>query len=181
MPRNRRAELDREEKIAEIVAAAQRQLASGGYRAMSVKGIATELGLAQAALYWYFPSKDHLFVDAIQDAFLEAWSRKPRTAPLTRQVHWFADELAELQPYIVALRERAREADVAAEFLQRIETQLRSILASVLEAQTTTATPAETAEILLAVAGGLAASGLSRRRRHHLLSIALEALAPSPD
>ena len=167
MPRNRRAELDREERIAEIVAAAQRQLASGGYRAMSVKGIAAELGLAQAALYWYFPSKDHLFVDAIQDAFLEAWSRKPRTAPLTRQVHWFADELAELQPYIVALRERARDADV--------------ILASVLEAQTTTATPGETAEILLAVAGGLAASGLSRRRRHHLLSIALEALAPSPD
>src|SRR3954447_2465000 len=90
----KRSEVDREDKIAEIVAAAQQQLAEGGYRRLSVKAISRDLGLAQAAVYWYFPSKDHVFVSAIERTFNEAWSRKPKAATLERQVQWFADELA---------------------------------------------------------------------------------------
>jgi len=46
----------------EILALAQARLREGGYEALSVAALARELGLAQNAIYWYFPSKDHLFV-----------------------------------------------------------------------------------------------------------------------
>ena len=178
MPRNRRSELDREGKIAEIVAAAQRQLRSGGYRSLSMKAIAGELGLAQAAIYWYFPSKDHLFVQSIQDVFAAAWARKPH-AGFARQAQWFADELAELYPYIVALRERARESEVAAAFLRTVDSQLRAIVTDAIERQTIAAQPAEKAEILLATAEGLAARELSKRRRRELMATAVAALTPA--
>jgi AcrR family transcriptional regulator len=178
MPRNR-PDRHREDKIAEIVAAAQRQLRKGGYQQLSMKALAGELGLAQAAVYWYFPSKDELFVRAIEQQFLDAWSRKPHRAGLQRQVHWFADELVDLHPSIVALRERAQESEAAATFVAAIEHQLKSILSTALKEQTSTPNPAETAELLLAVAEGLAGRSIAQSRRRRLMSIALASLAPA--
>jgi AcrR family transcriptional regulator len=176
MPR-KRSELAREDKIEEILAAARDQLV-GGYAQLSVKGIARDLGVGQAAVYWYFPSKDHLFVGAIESLFMQAWSRKPKTAALTKQVQWFAEELAGLYPYISALRSRAADSDVAGAFLTNVETQLRSILQGTLADQTATASAPDTAEVLLALLEGLAARDVTARRRQRLVAFALEALAP---
>ena len=68
MPRTR-SEVERDAKVAEILEAAVRRLAEGGYDALSVAGIARELGIAQNAVYWYFPSKDDLFA-----AMLTRWA-----------------------------------------------------------------------------------------------------------
>src|SRR5438270_14019416 len=64
MPRTR-PELDRVEKETAILEAAIQQLETGGYGALSVAAIARDLGVAQNAVYWYFPTKDHLFVAAL--------------------------------------------------------------------------------------------------------------------
>lgn len=177
MPR-KRSELGREDKIAEIIAVAQRQLADGGYRNLSVKALARELGLAQAAVYWYFPTKDHVFVGAVEDSFMKAWSRKPKTATLEMQVQWFGDELMDLHPHITALRERAAESDVAQTFLAGVETTLLAILESALQVQTSAAKPRDTAEMILALLEGLAARRVPQRRRRALVAAALAELAP---
>lgn len=44
-----------------ILAAARAKLAEGGLSAVSMRGLAREIGYSPAALYEYFPSKAHLF------------------------------------------------------------------------------------------------------------------------
>src|SRR4051795_2675791 len=108
MPRTRRA-VSRDEKVEEILAVAERRLREGGYEALSVAAIARELGLAQNALYWYFPSKDHLFVAVLERMLRGIVARKPpRRGGVDRQVTWFVDQLAELEPVRASMREQAR-------------------------------------------------------------------------
>src|SRR3954454_21076806 len=114
MPRTR-PELDRQAKEAEIVDAAARMLAAGGYDGLSVARLARELGLAQNAIYWYFPSRDHLFVAALERMFLEIVARKPKGRALETKVLWFVEQLHELQHVRLAMYDRARASDVVAE------------------------------------------------------------------
>src|SRR5947209_11333529 len=65
MPRTRR-DLEREAKIDEVLEVAEDQLLAGGFESLSVAGVARELGIAQNAVYWYFPSRDHLFVATLE-------------------------------------------------------------------------------------------------------------------
>jgi AcrR family transcriptional regulator len=84
-----RTDLDREAKTGEILAAAERRLRDGGYPALSIAAIARELGLAQNAIYWYFPSKDHLFVAALERMLRAIVARKPPSArPLALAPGW---------------------------------------------------------------------------------------------
>jgi len=76
MPKTR-TQVPKQEKVDELVAAAERRLRSGGYEALSVAAIARELGIAQNAIYWYFPSKDNLFVAALERLLREIAARKP--------------------------------------------------------------------------------------------------------
>src|ERR687895_1279768 len=93
MPRTR-TDTNRETKVAEILEAADRRLREGGYEALSVAAIARELGLAQNAVYWYFPSKDHLFVAALERMLRDVVARKPPRQPsLERKVLWFVEQL----------------------------------------------------------------------------------------
>src|SRR4051795_4275521 len=101
MPRTRRA-VSRDEKVEEILAVAERRLREGGYEALSVAAIARELGLAQNAIYWYFPSKDHLFVAALERMLGEIAARKPsRAVGEVERILWFTDQfeaLSHLRP-----------------------------------------------------------------------------------
>ena len=116
MPRTRH-ELEREAKVAEILEAAERRLREGGYDALSVAGIARELGIAQNAVYWYFPSKDHLFVAALERMLRDIVARKPpRRRSLERKVMWFVDQLQELEDVRASMYERARSSPVVADF-----------------------------------------------------------------
>src|SRR6186997_3664071 len=93
MPRTR-SELEREAKVAQVVEAAERRLRDGGYEALSIAAIARELGVAQNAIYWYFPSKDHLFVAALERMLREIAARKPRheEAGTVERILWFTDQ-----------------------------------------------------------------------------------------
>ena len=81
MPRNR-PNIDRDDKIGEIVDVAARQLADGGLAALSVAAIGRELGLAHNAIRWYFPSRDDLVVAAVRRLLEQVVAEKPPAPPL---------------------------------------------------------------------------------------------------
>ena len=143
MPKTRR-EVEREDKVAEILEAAERQLRGGGYEALSVAGVALqallrnplasrELGIAQNSVYWYFPSKDHLFVAALQRMFGKIVANKPPAhRGLMNEVLWFVDQLHELYPLRAAMREQARRSEVVAGFERQLDDTLRLMLTNAL-------------------------------------------------
>src|SRR3954447_3555912 len=124
MPQTRR-QISREDKVEEILELAQTRLLEGGYEGLSVAALARELGLAQNALYWYFPSKDDLFVAVLRRMLADLAARKPRGEVGHRQrIFWFTAELEPLSRLRSALRERARHSEVAAAFLEELEALL---------------------------------------------------------
>src|SRR5688572_22843547 len=66
-----RRERLRLELTQEIKDTALAQLASGGPSAVTLRGIARELGVSPAALYGYFASLDDLFTALITDGFTD--------------------------------------------------------------------------------------------------------------
>src|SRR5258708_29665471 len=93
VPRTRRT-VDREEKVAEVVGAAVARLEAGGFEALSVAGVARDLGLAQNAVYWYFPTRDHLFVAAMDKLVGRIVDGKvDHPAGVVEAVLWFVDRL----------------------------------------------------------------------------------------
>ncbi len=65
--RREKKQLDTQE---EIKTAAWRYIAQHGAASLSLRAVAASLGLSAPALYRYFPSKNHLVLALIQDAFL---------------------------------------------------------------------------------------------------------------
>src|SRR5205814_9350531 len=96
--------------MSEILEVAERRLREGGYPALSVAAIARELGLAQNAVYWYFPSRDHLFVAALERILHRAVSTKkpPHDDDPTVMALWFVDRLGQFQPLLAAVHDRSR-------------------------------------------------------------------------
>ena len=64
-----RRERVRQATIEEIKATARAQLAREGAAALSLRGVAREMGLTASALYRYFPSRDDLLTALVVDAF----------------------------------------------------------------------------------------------------------------
>ena len=180
MPRTR-SELDRGEKEAAILAAAERRLERGGYAALSVAAIARELGLAQNAVYWYFPSKDHLFVAAVERMGVRVFQVKHRTTgDWTARLLAVVDALADLYPLLPAIRARATVSPVVRQFERSLLSQFRAMLAAALAADVPAEEVDVAAETLLSAVIGAYATGLSRARRTALLRHLMELLKRPP-
>src|SRR3712207_9351388 len=96
-------------------------------------GIARELGIAQNAVYWYFPSKDHLFVAALERMLRDVVARKPpRQRSLERKILWFVEQLEEMAEVRAAMFERARTSEVVARFVAELHAVWRRMLTNVL-------------------------------------------------
>jgi len=129
VPRNRFS-VEREEKIAEIIDVAARQLEEGGMSALSVAAIARELGLAHNAIRWYFPTRDHLLVAAVRRLLERVITQKPPAAGGAReQAVWFADELHRHAALRAAIHERAQSSDVVESFVAEFKELLRGLVA----------------------------------------------------
>jgi AcrR family transcriptional regulator len=68
VPRNRQ-HIPREEREAEVLAAATELFLSRGYAGTTMADISAAAGVARAAIYWYYPSKDDVFA-AVMDRML---------------------------------------------------------------------------------------------------------------
>jgi len=177
MPRTR-PELDRAEKQAAILDAAVEQLEAGGHAGLSVTAIARDLGIAKNAVYWYFPSKDHLFVAALQQMGHRVFQAKVRAgSDWTARLLAVVDELAGLYPLLPAIHERAAASEVVRVFERDLLKDFRGMLAAGLAGRV----PAEevdlAAETVLTAVIGAYATGLSRTRRRQLLRNLLDRLA----
>jgi AcrR family transcriptional regulator len=173
-----RTELDRETKVEEILELAERRLAEGGYEGLSVAGLARELGVAQNAIYWYFPSKDDLFVAVMRRMLAGIAARKPRGGVGQRErILWFADRLEPLSRLRPTLRERAQSSEVAAEFSEELESLLTRMLSNALRAEGVAEADLPLAvEAFRAAVEGSYVKGLSRAKRRKTLSFLLDRL-----
>jgi AcrR family transcriptional regulator len=176
VPRTRQA-VSRDEKVGEIVAAAERRVREDGYEALSVAAIARELGLAQNAVYWYFPSKDHLFVAVLERMLREIMARKPSQAVgEVERILWFTDQFAALSDLRGAMNERARSAQVVADFVAELDALLSRMLSNALRDHVPEESLQVAVESFRATVEGTFVKGLSKRERRKVLSFTLERL-----
>jgi TetR/AcrR family transcriptional regulator, cholesterol catabolism regulator len=176
VPQTRPA-VSREEKVGEILALAEQRLREGGYEALSVAGIARELGLAQNAIYWYFPSKDHLFVAALEQMLREIAARKPsREVGEVERILWFTDQFQALSDLRGAMNERARSSQVVADFVEQLDALLSRMLSNALRDHVPAGELPVAVEAFRATAEGTFVKGLDRRARRKVLTFTLERL-----
>ena len=176
VPRTRQA-ISRHEKVGEIVAAAERRLREGGYESLSVAAIARELGIAQNAIYWYFPSKDHLFVAALEGMLRDIAARKPtRDVDELERILWFTDQFQALSDLRGAMNERARSSEVVADFVKELEELLSRMLSNALSGHVPEADLPVAVEAFRATVEGTFLKGLDAPSRRRVLSFALERL-----
>ncbi|HEY0948938.1 TetR/AcrR family transcriptional regulator [Nocardioides sp.] len=179
MPRTRVT--DRAEKQAEILGAAEERLRAGGYPALSVAAIARELGVAQNTIYWYFPSKDHLFVAALERLLGDALADKPPASwQPTRRVLWFTDHLAPLWPMFRALYENESRSEAVAAFLTRVDEAVSAMLTETFRDLVAPRQLAATVAVFRATVDGVFARGLEPAARRLVLRYAVAQLAPGP-
>ena len=172
-----RTELERDEKVGEILEAAERRLREGGYEALSVAAIARELGLAQNAIYWYFPSKDHLFVATLERMLKEIAARKPaRSVGEVERILWFTDQFQVLSHLRGAMNERARDSQVVAEFVAELDALLSRMLSNALSGHVPEEELPIAVESFRATVEGCFVKGLDGRARRRVLGFALERL-----
>jgi AcrR family transcriptional regulator len=161
----------------EILAIAERRLREGGYEALSVSAIARELGLAQNAIYWYFPSKDDLFVAALERMLREIAARKPsRKVGEVERILWFTDQFEALSDLRGAMNERARSSQVVADFVQELDALLSRTLSNALRDHVPPEELPVAVESFRATVEGTFVKGLSKRERRKVLTFALERL-----
>ena len=177
MPRTR-PEFDRAEKQTAILDTAIEQLESGGYAALSVAAIARDLGVAQNAVYWYFPTKDHLFVAALQQMGHRVFAAKMRAGgDWTARLLAVVDALADLYPLLPAIHQRAAASDVVRVFERDLLKDFRGMLAAGLTGRVAADEVDLAAETVLAAVIGAYAIDLSSARRRRLLRNLLDRLA----
>jgi AcrR family transcriptional regulator len=175
MPRTR-TEVDRDEKVDEIVDAARRRLVEGGYAALSVSDVARELGLAQSAIYWYFETKDHLFVAAAERILHDILARKPRQGTCVDQVLWFAERLGDFRDLRIALRERARASEVVAKFEADVMAFLRVMLKNALSSAVAANELDDTTDAVMALCEGALLRDIGKAKRARLIRFGFERL-----
>lgn len=177
-----RTGVDRETKLEEILAAAERRLVAGGYDHMSVAAIARELGIVQNSIYWYFPSKDHLFVAVLRRMLARLAAKKPpKNKGLVAQVLWATDQMHDLSPRRSELRDRAAHSEAAAEFATELDTLVRRLLILGIEPYLDRNDIDLAANTFLATVEGTFALGLRKTDRHRAITFALEHLVGLTD
>lgn len=176
MPKTR-SDVDRDTKVEEILLVAERMVEAGGYEGLSVAAVARDVGIANSAVYWYFPSKDHLFVAVLRRMLHRVAAHKPpRARGLVAQARWVVDRLEEYEPLRSGLRRRAQASSEAAELQNEFEELLRALVEHGLAGSVAADELPVAVDALLALAEGLVARPLSRRRRDAVLQYAIERL-----
>jgi len=177
----KRLEHSRDEKVEEILTAAERRLREGGYEALSIAGIARDLGVAQNAVYWYFPSKDFLFVQTLRrmlDGIVS--STPPAVSGPADQVLWFAEELQSLHRLRASLAERARSSPVLAGFANEINGGLRGMLTNALAGHLPDDELPLAVETFIATVDGAVLENRDPEERRALLLYALQRILRQP-
>lgn len=177
MPAGRKG-IDRETKVGAILDAAEAALRQGGFDAMSVAGLARQLGIAQNSIYWYFGSKDELFVAALRRLLEDIVRTKPAGDGELAKIIWTVDRMTELTMLRNDLRARAAISDTAADLQRELDGWLDTLLTAGLRASTA-ADATVAAHAMRATAEGVVALGLPNEARQQVLAMVYNRLARS--
>lgn len=176
MPKTR-ADAPRDAKAAQIVEAAERRLRADGFDGFSVAALARELGVAQNTIYWYFPTKDHLFVAALQRIFAGiVQSKRAQNLTLADEIVWFVDRLADICRLRNAMVERARNSPVVAEFAEQFQAALRLMLGNALRPHVAGEQLEDVVHAFSATVEGLLVQGTDPQTRRRVVALTLDAL-----
>lgn len=107
MPRNRRPQ-DREEKRAEIIAAATVLFTESGFDETSMSKVAAAAGVTTNTIYWYFDDKDALLVavlDHVLGSALGEAALEP-DRPWVDQLLWAVDRLDQYRRLVTVVHAR---------------------------------------------------------------------------
>jgi AcrR family transcriptional regulator len=178
MPR-KRTELDREEKVEQILRHAVGLLRDGGHEELSVNRVARDLGLARAAVYWYFPSRDELFTAACARLFVDAFADPPRHSDVVRRIRWGVDCFATIYDVYAVLLQRAPTEPAAADLLRTFDHSLCQRLTDLLAPHVAPDHLDGIVETIVVFTEGLLGRRLSTAERNRRLTTALNALLPS--
>jgi AcrR family transcriptional regulator len=176
MPKTR-ADVSRDAKTDAILTLAEQRLREGGYEALSIAAIARELGVAQNAIYWYFPSKDELFVAALQRILEQIAARKPGSGvAVQKRILWFTDQFQALSQLRGAMAERAPHSPVVADFVAQLDELLSRMLSNALRDHVPEGQLPVAVDTFRATVEGTFVKRLDKRARHRVLSFALQQL-----
>lgn len=169
--------MSRDEKVDQILEVAEKRLRAGGYENLSVVGMARDLKLAQNAIYWYFPSKDHLFVGVLERMLREIAARKPSSdVDKVERILWFTDQFHALSDLRGAMNERGRSSQVVADFVAELDALLSRMLSNALREDVGPDDLPVAVETFRATVEGTFVKGLDQQERHEVLAFALERL-----
>lgn len=176
MPRTR-PELNRDEKVAQVLEAGEQRLLAGGFEALSMIGIARDLGVAQNAIYWYFPSRAELFVAVLRHMLESIAARKPRgEVGVVERTLWWTDQFARIYALRPAMQEQARTSEVVAKFVDDLDGLLERMLTNAFRGRVPDGQLRGAIDSFRATVIGTYAQELSRRGRREVLSFALDRL-----
>jgi AcrR family transcriptional regulator len=149
-------------------------LHESGFEGLSMIGIARELGLAQNAIYWYFPSRGDLFVAVLRRILEGIAARKPRgEKDVVRRILWWTDQFAPLYSYRAAMQEQARESKVVAQFAKDLDELLDRMLNNAFRGRVPDDQLAAAVESFRSTVTGTYAQDLSAPRRRDVLAFSL--------
>ncbi|NOY56297.1 MAG: TetR/AcrR family transcriptional regulator [Actinobacteria bacterium] len=129
-----RTDQTREQKRGELVRAARRLFFADGFDSTTVAAIGQECGVASNVVYWYFDSKDHLFVAALED-FLDlrlAAAGQSQELDLAATLSRFVGDLMQARHLIAVVHDRSHHSEVVAEFHNRVHATYNSLLGEAL-------------------------------------------------
>jgi AcrR family transcriptional regulator len=176
MPKTRPTK-SRDKKMSEILTEAERRLRENGYEALSVAAIARELGLAQNAIYWYFPSKDDLFVATLNRMLEGIAARKPsKQAGALERILWFTDQFQVISGMRGAMNDRARSSTIVADFVERLDAMLSRMLSNALRDYVPADELPLAVDAFRATVDGAFVKGLDKRARRKVLTFVLRQL-----
>jgi len=176
VPRTR-PEINRDEKVAQVLRAGERRLLDGGFEELSMIGIARDLGLAQNAIYWYFPSRADLFVAVLRHILEGIAARKPRgEVGVLERTLWWTDQFARIYELRPAMQEQARKSEVVAKFVDELDELLERMLTNAFRGRVPDSQLPVAIGSFRATVIGTYAQGLPRRRRREVLGFALDRL-----
>ncbi len=174
----------RTDKVDELVAAAQRLFVERGYEATTIGAVAAEVGIASNVLYWYFPSKDHLFVAALDKVLREELvpvANPPDPIDLEEALPRVVRRLVGARHLIAAVHQRAPASPVVATFHDHTHRLYETLLSQALAPRCPD--PAErhlATEALITTMEGLVLHGAGPAKARRTLRFLLARLAPPP-
>ena len=156
MPSNRR-DIPRDDRINAILDVATRLFLARGFNKTTVADIARQAGVQSGAVYWYFPSKDHVLAAVMERATVRELERIDRLPPDVSGRDRLVRYLADLRPFRDlhnSVRERARSSEVVRETENVIWKRIRTLIQRVFDEQPTWCDPEMAADVIFAAFEG---------------------------